>query len=99
MRFGRLSGPAGPLIGAASGLLVVVAVTLLQDSTYRADASIVLVRQGQPPGSDPQLSEAARAAAELFDSRAVAESSIRNLGLDDSSQRLLDRVDVEASEG
>ena len=99
MRFGRLSGPAGPLIGAAAGLLVAVAVTLLQDSTYRADASIVLVRQGQPPGSDPQLSEAARAAAELFDSRAVAESAIRNLGLDDSPQRLLDRVDVEASEG
>jgi hypothetical protein len=36
----RLSGPAGPLIGAAFGLLVGVAVTLLVDSTYRADASI-----------------------------------------------------------
>ena len=50
----RLSGPAGPLIGAAVGLLVGLAVTLLADSTYRADASIVLVRQGQPPGSDPR---------------------------------------------
>lgn len=92
----RLSGPAGPLIGAAAGLLVGLAVTLLQDSTYRADASIVLVRQGQPPGSDPQLAQAAEAAAELIDSRAVAESAIRNLGLDETPQELVDRVDVEA---
>jgi len=94
-----LSGPAGPLIGAAAGLLVGLAVTLLVDSNYRADASIVLVRQGQPPGSDPQLARAAEAAAELFDSRAVAESAIRNLVLDESPQELLDRVNVEASEG
>lgn len=94
----RLSGPAGPLIGAAAGLLLAVAVTLLQDSTYRADASIVLVRQGQPPGSDPELAQAAGAAAELFDSRAVAESAIRNLGLDGSPQDLLDRVEVDAEE-
>ena len=95
----RLSGPAGPLLGAAAGLLVGLAVTLLVDSTYRADASIVLVRQGQPPGSDPQLAQAAEAAAELFDSRAVAESAIRNLGLDETPQELLDRVDVEAADG
>jgi capsular polysaccharide biosynthesis protein len=95
----RLSGPAAPLIGAAVGLLIALAVTLLQDSTYRADASIVLVRQGQPPGSDPRLAQAADAAAELFDSRAVAESAIRNLGLDDTPEELLDRVDVDAEEG
>jgi len=95
----RLSGPAVPLIAAAAGLLVGLAVTLLVDSIYRADASIVLVRQGQPPGSDPQLARAAEAAAELFDSRAVAESAIRNVGLDESPQELLDRVDVEAEEG
>ena len=93
----RLSGPATPLIGAAVGLLVGLAVTLLVDSTYRADASIVLVRQGQPPGNDPQLAQAAEAAAELFDSRAVAESAIRNLGLEETSEELLDRVEVEAS--
>ena len=98
-RRARLSGPAGPLLGAAVGLLVAVAVTLLQDSTYRADASVVLVRQGQPPGSDPQLAQAAEAAAELFDSRAVAESAIRNLALDDAPQDLLDRLDVDAAEG
>lgn len=95
----RLSGPAGPLIGAAVGLLVGLAVTLLADSTYRADASIVLVRQGQPPGSDPALAQAAEAAAELFDSRAVAESAIRNLGLGETPDGLLGRVDVEAAAG
>jgi capsular polysaccharide biosynthesis protein len=95
----RLSGPAGPLIGVAVGLLVAGAITLFQDSTYRADASIVLVREGRPPGSDPQLARAADTAAELFDSRAVAESAIRNLGLETSAEELLDRVDVEAQEG
>ena len=91
-------GPAVPLIGAAVGLLLGLGVTLLQESTYRADASIVLVRQGQPPGSDPELAEAAEAAAELFDSRAVTASAIRNLGLDDTPQELLDRLDVDAGE-
>ncbi len=95
----RLSGPAAPLIGAAAGLLLAVVVTFLQDPTYRADASIVLVRQGQPPGSDPRLAQAADAAAELVDSRAVAESAIRNLGLGDTPQELLDRVEVVAEEG
>lgn len=92
----RLSGPAGPLLGAAVGLLIAVTVTLLQDSVYRADASILLVRQGQPPGSDPRLAQAADAAAELFESRAIAESAIRNLGLDETPQELLDRLDVDA---
>jgi capsular polysaccharide biosynthesis protein len=89
-------GPAVPLIGAAVGLLLGLAVTLLQDSTYRADASIVLVRQGQPPGNDARLEQAAAVAAELFDSRAVAESVIRNLGLDETPQNLLDRLDVDS---
>lgn len=95
----RLSGPAGPLLGVAAGLLAAGAVTVLQDSTYRADASVVLIRQGQPPGSDPQLAPAAGAAAELFASRAVADSAIRNLGLDGSAQDLLERVDVDAQAG
>ena len=91
-------GPAVPLIGTAVGLLLGLGVTLLQESTYRADASLVLVRQGQPPGSDPQLERAAESAAELFDSRAVTASAIRNLGLDDTPQELLDRLDVDAGE-
>lgn len=95
----RLSGPAGPLLGVAVGLLAAGALTLLQDSIYRADASVLLVRQGQPPGSDPGLARAAVTAAELFDSRAVAESAIRNLGLDESPQELLGRTHVEAQEG
>ena len=94
----RLSGPAGALLGAAVGLLVAVTVTLLQDSVYRADASILLVRQGQPPGSDPRLAEAADATAELFESRAVAESAIRNLGLDETPHELLDRLDADSGE-
>lgn len=96
LRRPRLSGPAGPLLGVAVGVVAAVAVTLLQDSTYRGDASIVLVRAGQPPGSDPRLEQAAEAAAELFDSRAVAESAIRNLGLDESPEGLVDRIEVDA---
>ena len=95
----RLSGPAAPLLGVAVGLLVAGAVTLLQNPAYRADASIVLVREGQPPGSDPQLARSAEAAAELFESRAVAGSAIRNLGLAEQPADLLDRVDVEAQPG
>ncbi len=96
LRRPRLSGPAGPLLGVAVGVVAAVAVTLLQDSTYRGDASIVLVRAGQPPGSDPRLEQAAEAAAELFDSRAVAESAVRNLGLDESPEGLVDRIEVDA---
>ena len=99
LRGARLSGPAGPLLGVAVGLLVAVVVTLLQDSTYRADASIVVARAGRPPGSDPGLERAAEAAAELFDSRAVAASVIRNLGLDETPSDLVERLDVDAQAG
>jgi capsular polysaccharide biosynthesis protein len=85
-----------PLVGAVAGLVVALAVTLLQDSTYRADASLVLVREGRPPGNDPQLAEAADAAAELFESRAVAASALANLGLDESPDEFARRVDAEA---
>ena len=86
---------AGAVAGALAGLLV----TLLQDDVYRADGSIAIVRQGAAPGSDPALAASAEAAAELFDSRAVAESVIANLRLDDSSEELLDRVEVTAEPG
>jgi capsular polysaccharide biosynthesis protein len=92
----RLFGPAAPLIGVAAGLVAAVVVTVLQDSVYRADASIVLVREGRPPGSDPALAAAAKTAADLFDTRAVAASAIENLGLDESPDGLVDRLDVEA---
>src|SRR5688500_6131226 len=95
MRRARLSGPAAPLIGAAAGLLAAGVVTLLQEPIYRADASIVLVRQGQPPGSDPALAAAAATAGDLFDTRVVAGPAIESLGLDDSPEDLLDRIDVE----
>ena len=95
----RLSRPAAPLIGAAAGLLAAGVVTLLQDATYRADASLVLVQQGRPPGSDPRLAAAAKTAAELFDTRAVAASAIENLGLDESPDELVDRLDVESEPG
>ena len=61
------------LAGTAAGVAAAAVLTLLQSSTYQADASIALVRQGQPPGDDPALAQAAEAAAELFHSRAVAE--------------------------
>jgi capsular polysaccharide biosynthesis protein len=85
------------LAGAAAGLAAGIALTLLQASTYRADASIALVRQGQPPGNDPALAQAAEAAAELIHSRAVVEPSIANLRLDDSPEDVLDRFSVEAA--
>jgi hypothetical protein len=74
-------------------------LTLLQASTYRADASIALVRQGQPPGDDPALAQAAKTAADLFHSRAVAEPAIANLRLDESPDELLDRVSVDTEAG
>jgi capsular polysaccharide biosynthesis protein len=90
-RHGRLPVLAGTVAGiAAAGL-----ITLLQESTYRADASIALVRQGQPPGDDPALAQAAAATADLFHSRAVAEPAIANLRLDESADELLERVSVE----
>jgi capsular polysaccharide biosynthesis protein len=82
------------LAGAAAGLVAAIVLTLLQASVYRADASIALVRQGQPPGDDPALAQAAEAAAELFHSRAVADPAIANLRLEESPDELLDRVSV-----
>lgn len=70
-----------PLLGAVAGVAAGLVVTLLQGPSYRADASVVLVREGQPPGDDPKLADAAEAAAELFESRAVAASAARNLGV------------------
>ena len=93
----RWYGRLPVLAGTAAGVAAAAALTLLQSSTYRADASIALVRQGQPPGDDPALAQAAEAAAELFHSRAVAEPAIANLRLDASADELLDRLDVEAS--
>jgi capsular polysaccharide biosynthesis protein len=85
-----------PLLGAVAGLAVALLVTLLQASIYRADASVVLVREGRPPGSDPALAQAAEAAATLFESRAVATSALANLGLEESPDELVDRLDAEA---
>ncbi|MDX6398430.1 MAG: hypothetical protein QOJ43_1838, partial [Gaiellaceae bacterium] len=84
------------LATTAGGVVLALVLTLLQPSVYRADASIVLVRQGQPPGSDRSLDAAAAAAAALFHTRAVAASAAENLGLEDSGNHLLDRVDVES---
>jgi hypothetical protein len=92
----RLPRVAWPLLGLAAGLAAAALLTVLQDSVYRADAAIVLVREGQPPGSDPELAAAAEAAAALFDSRAVAASAIANLGLQESPDDLVDRLDAEA---
>ena len=91
----RRNGRLPVLAGTVAGLAAAAVLTLLQSSTYRADASIALVRQGQPPGDDPALAQAAETAAELFHSRAVAEPAIANLRLDDSPAELLDRVSVE----
>jgi capsular polysaccharide biosynthesis protein len=88
-----------PLLGAVAGVAVALVVTLLQDSSYRADASLVLVREGRPPGEDPERAEAAEAAAELFESRAVAASALRNLNLDESPDELAERIDADASAG
>jgi capsular polysaccharide biosynthesis protein len=82
------------LAGTAAGLAAAGVLTLLQSSTYRADSSIVLVRQGRPPGNDPALAQAAAAAADLFDSRAVAQPAAANLRLDESADQLLDRVSI-----
>ena len=82
------------LAGALAGVAVAVALSALQEPAYVADASVLLVRQGQPPRSDPALASAAEAAAELFHSRAVADSAVANLRLDDSAEELLDRTDT-----
>lgn len=84
------------LAGAAAGLAAAIVLTLLQSSTYRADASIALVRQGQPPGDDPALAQAAEAAVDLIHSRAVAEPAVANLRLDETADELLERVEVDS---
>lgn len=91
MRFG---GRLPVLAGTAAGVAAAALLTLLQSSAYRADASVALVRQGQPPGDDPALAQAAEAAADLFHSRAVAEPAIANLRLEESAEDLLDRTSV-----
>src|SRR5918994_187478 len=91
MRFG---GRLPVLAGTAAGLAAAALLTLLQSSTYGADASVALVRQGQPPGDDPALARAAEAAADLFHSRAVAEPALANLRLEESADGLLDRTSV-----
>src|SRR5687767_3106799 len=92
MRFG---GRFPVLAGTAAGVAAAAVLTLLQTSTYRADASVALVRQGQPPGDDPALAQAAAAAADLFHSRAVADPAIANLRLEESADELLERVSVD----
>ena len=90
----RRDGRLPVLAGTAAGLAAAAALTLLQSSTYRADSSIVLVREGRPPGNDPALAQAAAAAADLFHSRAVAQPAVANLRLDESADELLDSVSV-----
>jgi capsular polysaccharide biosynthesis protein len=84
------------LAATLAGLAVALVVTLLQASTYRAAGTLVLTREGRAPGDDPTLSPAAAAAVELLESRAVAESVVANLRLDDSPGELLDRIDADA---
>jgi capsular polysaccharide biosynthesis protein len=93
----RSGGQLPVLAGAAVGVVAAVALTLAQSAVYRAEASIVLVAQGKPPGDDPALAQAAAAAEDLFHSRAVAEPAIVNLKLDASAEELLDRVTVDAT--
>ena len=71
-------------------------VTLLQPSTYRASGAVILVRQGQPPGGDPELTRAVLGAQKLLRSRAVADSAVANLKLAGSADDLLDDVRVTA---
>ena len=95
----RLGGRLPVLVGTAAGVAAAAVLTLLQSSSYRADASVALVRQGQPPGDDPALAQAAEAAADLFHSRAVAEPALINLRLEESADELLDRTSVRTEAG
>ena len=70
-------------------------LTLLLPTTYRAQATLVLTREGGAPGDDSSLGGAAEAAAQLLRSRSVAESADANLRLDDSPEGLLDRIEVD----
>ncbi|HXH87159.1 MAG TPA: hypothetical protein VNI55_00935 [Gaiellaceae bacterium] len=82
--------------GLAAGLVAALLVTLALPSTYRASGAVILVRQGQPPGGDPELAQAVVAARELLRSRAVADSAVANLKLGGSPEDLLDDVTVSA---
>jgi capsular polysaccharide biosynthesis protein len=84
------------LAATLAGVGVALALTLLQPSTYRASGTLVLTREGRAPGDDPTLAPATAAATELLETRGVAESVVANLRLDDSPERLLDRIDVDA---
>jgi capsular polysaccharide biosynthesis protein len=92
----RLPRGAWPLLGVAVGAVAAILVTVLQEPSYRADASLVLVREGQPPGDEPELASAAAAAADLFETRAVAASALANLGLEGSPDDFAERIDAEA---
>lgn len=91
------AGVALVLVATAAGLAVALAVTLFQPSTYRAEGTIVLTREGRAPGDDPTLGPAAAAAVELLESRTVAESAAANLRLEGSAQDLLDRTGADVS--
>lgn len=84
------------LAATLAGVGVALAVTLLQDSTYRAAGTLVLTREGRAPGDDPTLAPATAAAVELLETRGVAESVVANLRLDDSPAELIDRIGVDA---
>ncbi|HWH05093.1 MAG TPA: hypothetical protein VNT23_01495, partial [Gaiellaceae bacterium] len=92
---------AARVVGAAAlaGLALALGVTLLLPETFRADATLVLAREGRAPGDDPSLAPAAEAAAGLLESRAVAESAVANLRLEETAEELLDRVGVEHEPG
>lgn len=93
--------PARTVVPAAvaAGLVVALAVTLLQPSVYRASGTIVLVEPGKAPQDTPSLARAARVARELLRSRSVAESALRSLSLGESADDLLGRVEVESEAG
>jgi capsular polysaccharide biosynthesis protein len=80
----------------AAGLVAAVLVMLAVPSSYRASGAVILVREGRPPGADPELAGAVRAAEELLQSRAVADSAVSNLELEGSPEELLDDVRVSA---
>lgn len=84
------------LAATLAGLGIALAVTLLQESTYRASGTLVLTREGRAPGDDPTLAPATAAAVELLRTLGVADSVVANLRLDESPAELLDRIDVDA---
>jgi capsular polysaccharide biosynthesis protein len=85
------------LAGGVLGVLAGLAVTLLLPTTYRAETTIVLVRQGEAPGENERLASAAEVAAALLESRTVADSVADNLRLG-SAEELLERIEVDTRE-